>query len=93
MIDIGTARGITSSRTQNTAYCVATRRALEMGKTHVAICRFVIGFVEVLSVAVTEFPIGSVWRMVVLHVVDSNVPMLLSIMDLDRLGMNLNNRP
>lgn len=91
MIDTGAASGSKSGKMRYMAYCAATGRTSAINNTRSAICHFGIGFTESLDIATVKFLVWLLWRNFELQVLDTDISMLLSKMDMDRLGIYLNN--
>lgn len=91
MIDTGAARGSSAGKAQYQAYCSKTGRQVNINESRAARCHFGIGSAVSLGTASITFPIGSFWVSFDAHIVDADTPILMSIDDMDRLGVYLNN--
>lgn len=91
MIDTGAARGSTSGKRQYFAYCRSTGREPKIDSRRAAVCHFGIGSAKSCGVANIAIPVGNLWVAFNTHIVDADVPTLLCIDDMDRLGLFYNN--
>lgn len=91
MVDTCAAKGSSAGKLQFEAYCSATGNKADIDKTRAAECHFGFGSAMSMGVAKTSFTLGSYWLSFHAHVLDTEPPILMSIDDMDRLGIYLNN--
>lgn len=91
MVDTGAARGSKAGETQYLAYCKTIGKEPKVDPSHAACCHFAIGFSQSKGVARIFSPIGPHWLPFEVHIVNADIHILLSIDDVDRLGLSLNN--
>lgn len=94
MIDTRAACGSSGGKSQYFAYFKATGRKPDIDTSRVPHCHFGIGTTISSGVGNISFPIGNLLMSFDRLVVDADAPILLSIDDMDRLGVyfrNLNN--
>lgn len=68
-----------------------TERSLTLQKTRATQCLFGIGSELSKGTATVEFPLGDLCLSFDVHIVNADVPLLMSIDDIERLGVYLNN--
>lgn len=72
-------------------YLAPTGRTIAINNIRWAICHFGTGPTESLGIATVELPVGSLWSTFKLHMADNDFPMLLSIINVDWLGIYFDN--
>lgn len=90
LIDTGAAKSSSAGFIQYEAYCKYFGRDPCMGRSKAVICHFRIGPTTSFGIEPIAFPIHSLWLTFDVHVVQADTPILLSIDDMDRLGIYLN---
>lgn len=85
MIDTGAARLSTGRRMQYVSYCRATVRDIEIQANCAATCHFGIGSAKSNGVANIFFRMGRMLMEFEIHFVDAEVPIILSVDDMDLL--------
>lgn len=90
MIDTGAARVSTSEKLQYHVYCGVTGRNVDIDTVKAAVYHFSIGSTTSLGVAKINISIGGLWFSFNVDVVDADVPILMSIDDMDRIGVYYN---
>lgn len=91
LIDTGAAKGSSAGSNQYKAYCEYVGQDPRIDRSKAATCHFGIGSTKSVGTASIIFPIGNLWLSFDAHVVEADTPILLSIDDMDRLGIYLNN--
>lgn len=91
MVDTGAARGSSAGKTQYEAYRATIGKDVLIDESRAAKCHFGIGSAMSLGIAPINFPVGPMWLTCNAHIVDANTPILMSIDDMDLLGIYLNN--
>jgi len=90
MIDTGCSYASTAGIGQYLAYCAYVGIDPKTDSANVTVCAFRVGEVQ-SRVAEVQFPFSGRLLEILLHVVDADVPMLLSLADMDILGLYYNN--
>lgn len=90
MVDTGAARGSSAGEAQYHAHCNFVGTQPNLDKSRAAVCHFGISSTKSKGVAPVTFPVGDIFLTFKVHVVDADTPILLSIDDMDSLGIYLN---
>ena len=91
MIDTGSARASSGGLPQYRAYCRHIGHAENIDTSKTVYCKFGISGKQSVGRARVKFPINGIVLEFSLHVIEDNVPILLSLADMDRLGIYFNN--
>lgn len=96
LIDTGAAWGSTANEAQCLAYCHHVGEKPNIKTSRKTTCSFWIGKAESIGTAIVRFPIGKSILSFSVHIVDADIPILLSLKDMDKLVVvhfnNLHNR-
>lgn len=91
MVDSGCAKGSTGGREQYHAYCrhIGTQPSVQKSKsTRVTFGK---GSAQSFGTAIISFPFNNTTLSFTIHIIDGDIPLLLSLYDMDRLGLYYNN--
>lgn len=87
MIDTGAAHGNTSEKNQFLAYYCKSGREFDIKQTKATVCHIDIGSSKSLNVGKVHSPLASPWIEFELHIAGADVPVLLFIDDMRRIGI------
>eukprot|EP00171_Calliarthron_tuberculosum_P004960 IDg4960t1 len=91
MIDTGCAHASTCGSLQYLAYCSHVGTSPKINRSTVGRCKFGMGSADSKGVARISFPMNGTILSFNVHVVDADVPLLLSLADMDALKLHYNN--
>lgn len=95
MIDTGFARASSGGLLQYKSYCRHVGQAENIDTSKTVFCKFGISGNSSIGRARVKFPIQRIIMEITMHIIDEDVPLLLSLADMDRLNVyykNLENR-
>ena len=90
LVDTGANNLSTAGKAQFEAYCAAsgTRPCLQASS---ASCKFGVGMAKAIDAVAIPFPVGSMIMKADFHLIDADLPFLLCLKDMDRLGVKYDN--
>lgn len=91
LIDTGCSRSSSGGLDQYRAYRRHVGQHESIDRTKTAFCNFGIGGTSSIGVATIAFPVNNVILKFSLHIINSDLPILLSLADMDRLRVHYNN--
>lgn len=91
MIDTGCARASSGGLSQYRAYCRHIGATEKLDTSRTVFCKFGISGKVSIGLAEVKFPINEIILSLNIHIIDDDVPLLLSLADMDRLGIFYNN--
>lgn len=91
MIEIGAARGSSAEKLRFDVFCSATENKALIDEACATKCHFEIGSATSIGIARISFRLGLYWLSFDAHIIDTNTLIIMSIDDMHRLGIHLNN--
>lgn len=91
LIDTGCSRSSSGGLDQYRAYCQHIGIDENIDRSKTAVCKFGISSSQSVGVADVEFPISNIVLKFSMHIIDTDLPILLSLADMDRLQVHYNN--
>lgn len=91
MIDTGCARASSGGLSQYRAYCRHVGQPENIDPSKKVFCKFGISGTDSIGRARVQFPIKGIMLEFSMHVIDDDLPILLSLADMDKLGIYYNN--
>ena len=91
LIDTGCSKASTGGSAKYRAYCCLVGTPPDIDLSNRIVCHFGVGNAKSLGVATISFPLKDQKLSVSIHILDEDLPLLLSLADMDRLQLYYNN--
>lgn len=91
LVDSGSAFSSSGNETEYYLYCRLTGTTPSIDESKARTIRYGIGREISKGTACINFPMGNMWLSFEIHIITADIPIILGIQDMDRLGLYFNN--